>query len=363
MPFFLLGKDPDDSLSLISEDIYPSAAEARTALARISARPGFDRWDDEVFVMDLTSGKSLMLVRPETAEEPEPEPEVEPVAEEPEVEAAVESEPEIEPEPEVELEPEPEPEPEPEVAEEDADLAAVIEDLASEDEQTSGAGLRDALRRTAEHMASQGIIPPESVGPAEEAPVEEAAELAEPEQRAADASNAPAWPWDTGVAMAELGLGPLDEPERGLDNGSLVRSPGDDDTVAASRTVVLGAYADTPVSEPLAESEPPAHVVEFVAGSAVEQAAAPVVEAGTVEFDESQAVPVMVPVASPEPVVAPESDFIDLGGVQAVTSDAESGYSAPAAVADTSCNDCVYVETCPNKDQLDPASCGSFQWR
>jgi hypothetical protein len=27
------------------------------------------------------------------------------------------------------------------------------------------------------------------------------------------------------------------------------------------------------------------------------------------------------------------------------------------------CDDCVYVSTCPNKDQRLPKDCGSFQWK
>ena len=27
------------------------------------------------------------------------------------------------------------------------------------------------------------------------------------------------------------------------------------------------------------------------------------------------------------------------------------------------CDDCVYVGTCPNKDQRLPKDCGSFQWK
>ena len=27
------------------------------------------------------------------------------------------------------------------------------------------------------------------------------------------------------------------------------------------------------------------------------------------------------------------------------------------------CEDCVYVETCPNKDQRLPKDCVSFQWK
>jgi hypothetical protein len=39
--------------------------------------------------------------------------------------------------------------------------------------------------------------------------------------------------------------------------------------------------------------------------------------------------------------------------------------SAPESVSMDSyvCDDCVYVATCPNKDQRLPKDCGSFQWK
>ena len=33
------------------------------------------------------------------------------------------------------------------------------------------------------------------------------------------------------------------------------------------------------------------------------------------------------------------------------------------ACADMTCQDCIYLETCPNSNERDPASCGSFQWK
>ncbi len=54
------------------------------------------------------------------------------------------------------------------------------------------------------------------------------------------------------------------------------------------------------------------------------------------------------PEAEPESEVEPEPE---MPGYAAGDSDIES----------LTCNDCVYVETCPNKDECTPAECGSFQ--
>jgi len=37
--------------------------------------------------------------------------------------------------------------------------------------------------------------------------------------------------------------------------------------------------------------------------------------------------------------------------------------TASSPMDDYVCEDCVYVETCPNKDQRLPKDCVSFQWK
>jgi hypothetical protein len=43
------------------------------------------------------------------------------------------------------------------------------------------------------------------------------------------------------------------------------------------------------------------------------------------------------------------------------TAPAQDLSSSP--VKEFTCDDCIYVDTCPNKDQRAPQDCGSFQWR
>jgi len=42
---------------------------------------------------------------------------------------------------------------------------------------------------------------------------------------------------------------------------------------------------------------------------------------------------------------------------------APSGEDYASPLTDYTCADCVYVETCPNRDQRAPKDCGSFQWK
>lgn len=451
MPFFLLGKGPDDSLTLLAPTAHATRQDALAELSRLTADASFSHWDAEVLVMDLDSGTPVLLVRPADAPVAASAPEEEP-AEEPSAPADAAEEPADEPEEPVEEPEEPTEEPveeaaapepeEPEaeesveaeepsesivveeedveieataeeqtedaaeepvvdeetstevVASEDeaaeADIAAVLQDLVAEEEaealtaevetvtpdddteppavvevdeawaaavadtteaeNESGISLKDALLRTARQMEGEGIVAPESVGPADAEP----GAVTEPEPVEA-AEAVPAWPWDTQAPdTAPFALDALEEP--GTDEGSLVRAAGDDDTMAAARPVILGAYGEAPL--------PPQPDV------------LPAIDLPEVSVDPAAAEPVLEPEIVPPPVSAeqvaepaPEpavSDFIlDLDEVAPSPAAAsEAGYSVTeSTVAHMTCNDCVYVDTCPNKDQRDPSSCGSFQWK
>ncbi len=226
--------------------------------------------------------------------------------------------------------------------------AAVAETTEAENE--SGISLKDALLRTARQMEGEGIVAPESVGPAEAEP--EAVSEPEPVE---PAEAVPAWPWDTQAPdTAPFALDALEEP--GTDEGSLVRAAGDDDTMAAARPVILGAYGEAPLP-PQPDVLPAIDLPEVAAEPA---AAEPVLEPEVVQ---SPASTEQVAEPAPEPAV---SDFIlDLDEVAPSPATApEAGYSVTeSTVAHMTCSDCVYVDTCPNKDQRDPSSCGSFQWK
>lgn len=406
MSFFLLGKGPDGDLQLLSDAGLDSRQAAMAELSRLTADPAFDHWDSEVLVMNLEQGTPVLLVRPaetpaqvvesepahaempaappvepELAADDEPEPEL-PADDEPEPEAPAPSEPE----PEVPAEPESEPaaevvtasegasDPEGHAADNDAALAAVIEELGADEamltedavvveadevpaveadvllgetvEPVEAVSLRDALQRTAERMEAEGIVAPESVGPA----TDEAD--ATPEGDLASVPDEPAaWPWDTRPAAdAATGEGAfrlsgLEEPAR--EATPLITAAGDDETFAASRPVILGSYADADPG--------PTHPEEPAAWPSVADLPTDPAAYATEPVDDH----VEVPEAFVEPTVAPQT--VETASASDFILDLEPIGSTQTA-HEMTCEDCVYVRTCPNKDQRDPKTCGSFQW-
>lgn len=415
MPFFLLGKSSDGELTLLSVTAHATRNDAMAELSQITSEPGFDRWDDEVLVMDLDTGTPVLLMRPaaavvespvaedaeavdtdevvaveEAAAEPEPDAleAAQPEADQPE---AVEEQAagEIEPAPELSEEPsEPESEPtetEDQAAEEpteapsgaeaeslpeveDAEIAAVIDDLIAEEQAEAepvadaaiadaiieealsepapadAPSLKDALSRTAAQMESEGIVAPESVGPAE-VPVQA--------DEVPDEPAAAAWPWDVApsdtssfppVAQSvpevetqtpaeqpapavAFSLDALEEPAPLGSEESLIRAAGDDETMAVSHPVILDAAPREAPAEPeTAEPSPGA----AAAGDDISDFILDLDKIVTAE-----------PPAGGEPEPAMESSPLD----------------------GLTCGDCVYEETCPNKGQKAPKECGTFQWK
>jgi hypothetical protein len=475
MSFFLLGRSGDDVLTLLSDAAFESRQDALAELGRITADPTFDRWDDDVLLLDLDSGTPVLLVRPTApaaeAVEPVPEPEAAPEAaafaviadDVPvEVDVVAEAQPETDeiPVPGVEAEPEEVVEPEavapaaddvvePEVElvteempEAEGEIEAVADEVPSEvgvfveraasadseavEEPAEIAGidaLRDAIARTTEHMESTGIVAPESVGSAEPqarpeaesdipdsildvenvdsvvadllsdvataetrsiseaaialvpaSPVVESQEedlaaevepAEEPSEPGLPEPAPPAWPWDTSSDQPEpaAAAGGAVEPEVGFvldgleepsldDGGSLIVGLLDDDALAANRPVILGAYGD----EEAAETEGETTVTD-------DESALQGPEES--ESDKTAADEIVVPDG--------ESDFIVLDDVSPsdrdvsesseATKTADDSPDGKGALSDYTCKDCVYVETCPNKDQRRPEDCGSFQWK
>lgn len=377
MSFFLLGKDTDDELRLLSSKPLASRQEAMAELSRLTADPSFEHWDSEVFVMELDKGTPVLLMRPADVTQPaapeEPEPAEETVVdaeqdETPETDQGEVSEAETD-----EVEPEAvDPDTTPDA---DPALAAVIEDLHSDDtvapddavadasissetedsvvvvadepvvvapieteqadetlvsEDEAAPSLKDAIKRTAAHMESEGIVAPDSVGPA-----------------AGGEDQVAAWPWATSSSDEGFSLDALEEPAR--EATPLVTAAGDEDTVAASRPVILGSYADERALDvPLQPQEP---IEPAWPGPSSDEPAEPVQEVTLVD-PESIEPPVTEPASEAAPVPDTSDFILDLEPV------------TPAMPSpDMTCEDCVYVRTCPNSGQRDPKDCGSFQWK
>lgn len=372
MSFILLRRTTDGEIHLLSNSSWSGRGDAMAELSRITAAPTFDRWDDEVLLVDVDSGTPILMVRPAAPEAVADEPG--PVSEIAATDTALADADDGEPQdvdspaegaldaPEAGDGGESDAVDEPDAVEDTADdsseetaeeagiveddtasstddeIAALLEDLdAPEAVPSTPPSLKEALERSAARLEAEGIVAPESVGPAP-APDESAPEATPVEAVTDDSAAEPvpvpdeapaAWPWDTAPEEKAFDLDAFEESHD--QSESLVRAPGDDETLSFAKPVILGGeYADVV----------PATVVEAPAPAPEPVAETPAPEPAT-ETD------------------ATGSDFIDLGP-------AEPAAPAPMVSDELSaltCADCVYDATCPNRGQLLPASCGSFQWK
>jgi hypothetical protein len=236
-------------------------------------------------------------------------------------------------------------------------------------QDTEADNLRQAIARTTESMEASGIAAPESIGPAEvqnepEAEIEiveevevqapqpeevpggdvagELRALADsPSSQPASEPSVPAWPWDATSRQGEPATdGVTDaESEVPLDLEEAPRPPFEE-----AFTEPPSADLDTDVDTLLPIDAP----------------GQPVTPMGVTSAEE--------PAPSEPSVHDDESDFIMLDDVLPSAVDDASEPSQPDAPGDAplstyTCNDCVYVDTCPNKDQNHPEDCGSFQWK
>ena len=424
MAFFLLGR-VDDTLNLLCPDTFSSRQDALTALSRVTAEPGFVLWDAEVLLLDTDSGTPVLLVRPQVASadsvvEADTEPEVvvvegvdaEPLEtvvvdevielETPEADALIADEPitdepivVAEHDPATEIIPESESESEPEVVFEAEDASpsnvvlevddpaiadAIAEEFEAEEHSNAADALKAALSRTAVQMEAEGIVPLESIGAA----TPELEPATEPDDEPAPVAEQE-WPWDVAaetepVISPEIAFVLSDLEEPSLDDGSILRGSIDDENFAAARPMIMGSYAerreDVPSADPIHDAAP----VEPMGMAAIQPVVAPlpsppgfavpvVGDAGDIfPLDDLVDVSGSIPDIPEEPATAADSDdrdlsdfILDLGTVPAV--DAAVPSADAAGLDEYTCSDCVYEETCPNKDQRLPKDCGSFQWR
>ena len=394
MAFFLLGRGrPAGELRLISTELFDSRQQALDALGLLSGQSGFEHTDAEVFVVDLDAATPVLLVAtPAPAPVSEPEEPAEPaskVSDEAETVGVWESP--AEPEPEVEEIVQPvEVEPdlvEPAIAEavlaEESEVPAELLEPA-EDESTevetptefagSEGGLRDALAGAAVTLEESGIVAPDSIGPAPETPataaawpwdssaggepvvdVEPAPDLEpEPEPEPAPEPEPQSEPEPAPEPEPVYIPGPYDEPA--IDGGDSLIGPGDEDAFELSRPVILGAYDESP---------PEVEEAEYVAEPEAELVTGPAVDPAEVSLEAA--------LADIEPLEPEAADGLGAAEVPDISDFApEPGLGdipvAPTAEAGDessvmTCEDCVYVNTCPNKDERDPSTCGSFQWK
>ncbi len=415
MAFFLLGR-VDDTLNLLCPNTFSSRQEALAALSRVTAEPGFELWDAEVLLLDTDSGTPVLLVRPQTAPTdpaimPDsdvvvvPEPDVEPL------ESIVVDEVVATPETEPEMTVDEDASTDAVLTVEDPALAdAIMEEFEAEEQANPADALKAALSRTAAQMEAEGIVAPESIGAADP----ETASDPLPETEPADATatepedaidgedvavsedelpvestveSAPTvekeWPWDV-AAEVEPAISPeiafvisdLEEPS--LDDASILRGSIDDETFATARPMIMGAYSEpredatstdtVEVSAPVESmGSADSQVAPFVPSSS--GFAVPVVGDAADIFPLDSLVDAAESIQEEADSAVVEgtddrdlSDFIlDIGAVP--VADATESSPDTAEMDQYTCEDCIYEDTCPNRDQRHPKDCGSFQWR
>jgi hypothetical protein len=377
MRFFLVARETDTgTVRLITDVTYARRQDALDVLGpAVDGDPSLET--DDLFLVDLDQITPVVLYRAATPAAPSEEP----IADawmapaEADVEPA-EADVEVE---EADVEPAEVLTPGEEVVALAVTEEAVLEGpepLWVPDEppapvESSGSDLADALRRAASRMESEGIVAPPDVeefaaqtvpetlivestvdvalevpseAPAEDAPAEALVEA--PAVDAASSEVVPGdpaalWPWESAGAEdeAEASAAATEDPEAapifepvGIDEPGLeevqLLTPVEDVT---PRPLIIGEYAEVSAADPddltLAELEALAGATDVVTG--VEDAPSD----GTIA------------IAPSAPV---DEKAYEPGGLD---------------IAAYTCDDCVYVVTCPKARQEGPATCGSFQWK
>lgn len=222
---------------------------------------------------------------------------------------------------------------------------------------------------------------------------------AQPSTEAADGQpTAESWPWEEIVAAVEpaegveaeapsetehtdeeaFDLDSLEEPA--VDGGDMLVARVDDETLSNVRPLRVGEFAGETTPEPEDAHEPEAPVAEVVepVDDASEEEPPPAAVAEVVsELVEDMAPvdpPTIVEAASEEAPdeIAPEGtghSLVDIAEIAAgdgagdLGAEGEPGYEPGSDLAEFTCDECVYVNTCPKHHEAVPAECGSFQWR
>ena len=375
MGFFLLGRGrAGGEMRLISTEVYADRSSAMDALAALSAEPGFAHRDADVFVSDLDQAVPVLLVAPAApapVSEDVPEAVSESVVVEADIEVAsddVSGDVSAEEESEEPQEPEAPTEEEPAELEAPAPVEQPGESESDEAEPEAGVStLAEALRGAAGALESSGIVAPQSVGPA---PADDSASPGV-------AAEPGSWPWEKTSGGGEQAVeqqdvytpSPFEEPA--VDAGDLVVTPVDgEETPEGSRPVIMGDYSDDQAevpAPPVMDFSEPTGEVDLIFESPPEVPAPPAVELADEEISADDVTasiladletiedPVSLSADAGAAIESPEPDAVDQG-VEAVE-------TATLDTSELTCDDCVYVNTCPNQDGLNPSSCGNFQWK
>jgi hypothetical protein len=176
-----------------------------------------------------------------------------------------------------------------------------------------------------------------------------------------------AWPWDTQASDEET---PAEADSDLIADIELVTPPSEpvvdeleSGTALESLLVEPPAEASAEVDSVQTPEEEPAEAVAELEGveQALEDSETPV----EVDADPALAAEPAEVAESPGTSRDEIADFIfDLENVTDIPETTAEARGAKGSETDgQTCGECVYDETCPNRDQRSPQECGSFQWK
>ncbi len=359
MPFFLVGRSRDDlSLTLLSTEVFDTRDLAARAVQSVALSGGINVDTVDVYIADLGAAAPVVLVgMPVTApasddaaagvwETPETD-----IGEDISADAAIE------------------------------EVAAAVDSLGADDALTA------ALERATSSMAAEGIVPPESVGFAvlpeddvapmppilgDDEPLSESAPTQEPEesnpipesQEAAPAAIAD----DLSAVIASLSYteepsGVEQAPAEAEEAVVAEEAVSDDGTwpwmnVDAVEVAAVTEPAYELPTEPASLSAPepePEVIIESEPEVVVEPQPVLLADDSLIANQSAGEDPF-----SPQPVIM--GDYADAP----LAPEAPTTVYEPAgdlSLADYTCADCIYSNTCPKVNESTPAECGSFQWK
>lgn len=361
MGFCLLRRD-GDAVALIDATLFSTRAEALAEISRLSAGDGIDA--DEVFLVDIDAAMPVLIVpQPATAQARHATAEETPHA--------------------------PEETRDPTLASESTTPASVLAvETAIAEAVLAGSDAPDGeaeVPQAPEEPPDEEQVPEGDLSIAEDETSEEVADDAgaeAPEDTEAATVGAPqSWPWDVQVPIAEEAVLVVEESVEiaTVPSADLSESPHEVDEAAESLpagTAPVSEDREVSEDEPASDEVEPEPEPEEIPDE-VEPEPEPEVsysddeplpdEVSGLLADLEELVPaVSVASAVKEATLAKRSEPVSgsLDPEPALPEESPRAYEAGSSdITELTCEDCIYLNTCPKKDESDPSSCGSFQWK
>jgi hypothetical protein len=279
--------------------------------------------------------------------------------------------------------------------------AEIADDTAVDAE---GTALAEALRRAASALEDAGIVAPASLAEPEPSSHDVVEDTTSPDAAESDSDEAAVWPWESAVAEAiaadeagpesaegvglAAGADPTPQPDQAVssvDYAASVELEAPDARPGPMLDVVsLPDGVQEPVSvvgfpsrgsfEPVGLEEPGLEEITLLTPATGEDfSPRPVIVGDYPEEDGGGPTPnesAAEPSEPSEPTVQGDQGAggFDELSLAVATAGAARAEAKPYEKGDTdlsayTCEDCIYVGTCPKANQDIPATCGSFQWK